>query len=71
MMDAPMPCTGSTKMSAKEKKEYEDQEKKWRAESDLRTLVDAEKIKSDPDRLKAAMKMKREQMDALKNIKAD
>lgn len=58
-------------MSAKEKKEYEEQEKKWRAESDLRTLVDAEKIKSDPDRLKSAMKMKREQMDALKNIKAD
>lgn len=58
-------------MNAKEKKEYEDQEKKWRAESDLRTLVDAEKIKADPDRLKAAMKCKREQMDALKNIKSE
>lgn len=56
-------------MTAKEKKEYEDQEKKWRAESDLRSLIEAEKIKADPERLKMAMKMKREQMDALKNIK--
>lgn len=34
----------------------------WRAESDLRTLVEAEKIKKDPKRLKACMKCKREAM---------
>ena len=49
--------------------EEDAQEKKWMAESDLRTLIEAEKIKADPKRLKAAMAAKREQMDALKNIK--
>ena len=63
-------CSSGSKMTAKEKKEYEDQEKKWRAESDLRSLIEAEKVKADPERLKMAMKMKREQMDALKNIKS-
>lgn len=33
---------------------------KWRAESDLRTLIDAEKIKRDKGRMKAAMAIKRE-----------
>ena len=49
--------------------EEDAQEKKWMAESDLRSLIEAEKIKADPKRLKAAMAAKREQMDALKNIK--
>ena len=43
-------------------------EKDWEAESDLRTLVDAEKIKADPKRVKAAMAKRKEQMDALQNI---
>lgn len=30
------------------------EEKKWQAESDARTLAEAEVIKGDPDRLKAA-----------------
>lgn len=51
-------------------KAEDEQEKKWRAESDLRSLIEAEKIKADPERLKMAMKMKREQMDALKKITA-
>lgn len=55
---------------SKSEKEEDAQEKKWMAESDLRTLVEAEKIKADGKRLKAAMAMKREQMDALKNIKS-
>lgn len=31
-----------------------DEEARWRAESDMRTLVEAEQIKKDPKRLKAA-----------------
>lgn len=29
-----------------------DSEKDWRAEDDLRTLINAEKIRNEPDRLK-------------------
>lgn len=36
------------------------EDKSWRAESDLNALIEAEKIKNDPKRLKAAMKKKRE-----------
>lgn len=36
------------------------QEKDWKAESDLNTLIEAEKIKKDKERLKAAMAKKRE-----------
>jgi hypothetical protein len=32
------------------------QEKKWQAESDLRTLIEAEKIKKDKPRFAAALK---------------
>ena len=41
----------------------------WRAESDLRTLVEAEKIKKDKARYGAAMKCHAEQMKALAAIK--
>lgn len=44
------------------------EEKDWRAESDLRALIDAEKIKADPARLKAAMAKKRDLAKALKSI---
>lgn len=37
----------------------------WRAEEDLRTLIEAEKIKGDKKRLAAAMKKKREMTKAL------
>lgn len=48
---------------------YEADEKKWRAEADLRTLVDAEKIKADPERMKAAMKCHAEMKKNLSAIK--
>lgn len=46
------------------------EEKDWRAEDDLRTLIEAEKIKKDKARLKAAMAKKREKMKALENLEA-
>lgn len=45
------------------------EQKKWMAESDLRTLIDAEKIKADPERIKAAMKCRDEMKKALGAIK--
>lgn len=44
------------------------EEKSWMAENDLRTLIEAEKIKADTERLKAAMKKKREMQADLKKI---
>jgi len=44
------------------------EEKKWRAESDLRTLIEAEKVKRDKARLKAAMDIKREMKRDLDNL---
>lgn len=44
-------------------------EKKWQAESDLRTLIEAEKIKADPERIKAAMKCRDEMKRNLTAIK--
>jgi hypothetical protein len=43
-------------------------EKDWQAESDLRTLIEAEKIKRDKKRLAAAMKKKREMKKALEQV---
>ncbi|HEX4843193.1 MAG TPA: hypothetical protein VFV57_05940 [Limnobacter sp.] len=39
-----------------------DEDKKWRAECDMRTLMEAETIKADPKRLKAAQAMAKEKM---------
>lgn len=47
------------------------EEKEWRADSDLRTLIEAEKIKADPERLKAAMKKRVEMKKALDTVKGD
>lgn len=44
-------------------------DKQWMAESDLRTLIEAEKIKADPERIKAAMKKRDEMKKALGAIK--
>ena len=44
------------------------EDKKYQAESDMRTLVEAAKIKSDKSRHDAAMKMAREQRKALADI---
>ncbi len=46
------------------------EEKRWRAEADLSTLIEAEKIKRDKDRLKAAMKMRRERITELDKLEA-
>lgn len=43
--------------------------KQWQAEDDLRTLINAEKIKADKARLAAAMKKHKEQMKALEAIR--
>lgn len=43
-------------------------EKKYRAESDLMTLVEAERIKKDSARMKAAMQCKKEKMAAMEAI---
>ncbi len=43
-------------------------EKDWQAEHDLNTLIDAEKIKRDPKRLKAVMAKKRDLQKALKGM---
>ena len=45
------------------------EEAEWRADSDLRTLIEAEKIKRDPKRLRAAMRKRREMQSELKAIK--
>jgi len=43
-------------------------EKEWRAEHDLQTLIEAEKIKADRSRLKAAMNRKREMQKSLAKL---
>ena len=41
---------------------------KWRAESDLRTLVEAREIRADKPRYSAAMKMAKEKLEVMKDI---
>ena len=40
----------------------------FRAESDMRSLIEAEKIKKDKGRMSAALKKGKEQRDALTNV---
>ena len=40
-------------------------DKSWQAESDVRTLIEAQVIKNDPKRFKAAQKKAKEQAAAL------
>mgnify|MGYP001599711669 CR=1 FL=1 len=54
-------------MSPEEKAEQE----RWKAESDLRTLVDAQGIRNDKERSAAAMKAAEEQRTALSKLKKD
>ncbi len=56
------------KAEDKMEKEEEKREAEYRADSDLRLLIEAEKIKKDKPRYAAAMKMHKEQLDALQNI---
>ena len=43
----------------------------WRVESDLSTLMEAEKIKSDPTRLAAAQALAKEKMMAVAKVASD
>ncbi len=43
-------------------------EEDFRAESDMRTLIEAEKIKKDKGRMSAALKKGKEQRDALASV---
>jgi len=61
---------GYGKPTKKEIAEQKKMEKKWRADSDLDTLIRAEEIKKDPERLKEAMKLHGEMTDTLNKIEA-
>lgn len=50
-------------------KSYEDRERKWRAEEDLRTLQRAAEIKADRERMKYAKKCANDQIKALQKVK--
>ncbi len=41
----------------------------WQVDSDLRTLMEASKIRSDPKRLKAAQDLARERCDTMTKIR--
>jgi hypothetical protein len=43
-------------------------EDRWRAESDMETLVRAKEIKDDPERFRAAMDFAREKREELKGL---
>ena len=45
-----------------------DSDEGFRAESDMRSLIEAEKIKKDSGRMSAALKKGREQRDALASV---
>ena len=46
-------------------------EAKWRAERDLETLMECERIEKDPKRLKAAKAIAKERMKDLETIKGE
>lgn len=49
-------------------KEDKEREERWAAESDLRSLCEAAKIKADKKRLRRAMDLAKEQMAELKKV---
>jgi hypothetical protein len=57
-------------ISATERRKLAQEEARWRAESDLRTLRQAEEIRRDPARLKRAATMADEEMKALQAVRA-
>ena len=57
-------------ISAAERRRLAQEEARWRAESDLRTLRQAEEIRRDPGRLKRAASMAAEEMKALQAVRA-
>jgi len=56
-------------VSAAERRKLAQEEARWRAESDLRTLRQAEEIRQDPARLKRAATMAAEEMKALQAVR--
>jgi hypothetical protein len=56
-------------ISAVERRKLAQEEARWRAESDLRTLRQAEEIRRDPARLKRAATMAAEEMKALQAVR--
>jgi hypothetical protein len=68
--DIGYPCTevGMKGMSKAEKAEHEKQMKKYRADADLDTLIRAEEIRKDPERLKEVKKLKAELSESLARI---
>ncbi len=50
--------------------EEQKREREWRAESDLRLLIDAKKIESDPDRMKAVSEKRDAMLADLEKIAA-
>ena len=48
-----------------------DDEKRWRTESDMRTLIDAEAIKNDSKRMASVQAMAKEKMLEVAKIAAD
>ena len=56
-------------ISAAERRKLDQEEARWRAESDLRTLRQAEEIRRDPGRLKRAATMAAEEMKALQAVR--
>lgn len=57
-------------MAEETQKQEDDQEKKWRIEGDVRTLKEAEMIKADPQRMKDAMALMEEEMQAMMKVHA-
>jgi hypothetical protein len=57
-------------ISAAERRKLTQEDARWRAESDLRTLRQAEEIRRDPGRLKRAATMAAEEMKALQAVRA-
>lgn len=57
-------------MSAAERRKQAQQEARWQAESDLRTLRQADEIRRDPSRLKQAASMAAQEMRALQAVRA-
>lgn len=57
-------------MAKKDKAVSVPDEQDWQADSDMRTLIEAEKIKKDKPRLRRAMRKATEQREALAKITA-
>ncbi len=67
---AAAPPLPGTSTSAAELRKLAQEEARWRAESDLRTLRQAEEIRRDPSRLKRAATMAAEEMKVLQAVRA-